>query len=127
METPAAAVQRYRNSFSIENILSKPVTNSKCNDLKLKYNLSMAVHDHCERNLHLADNESAKNLDATVELRPSSPESSFTEDNGDDAKSDITSEDDHGKCLAYRLRIIHTFRKLAHSIKISVRPVVTGK
>ncbi|XP_013111263.2 pituitary homeobox 3 [Stomoxys calcitrans] len=96
METPAA-VQRYRNSFSIENILSKPVTNPSISNLKLKYDLS-------ERNLHLNGvNKNKLNHEALVsegamvnELRPSSPESSFTEDNIDDSKSDITSDDDHG-------------------------------
>ncbi|XP_075166410.1 lateral muscles scarcer [Haematobia irritans] len=101
MDTPAA-VQRYRNSFSIENILSKPVINSNVSDIKLKYDLSVAVQGHCERNLHLNGIHNDKNHDPVMhdgqlsELRVSSPESSFTEDNNDDAKSDITSEDDHG-------------------------------
>ncbi|XP_061385988.1 homeobox protein MSH-D-like [Musca vetustissima] len=98
METPAAAVQRYRNSFSIENILSKPVTNSNLldtnvdDDVKLKYNLNDRI---AQMNADKINHNSMLNSPQS-ELRSSSPESSFNEDNLDDAKSDITSEDDHG-------------------------------
>lgn len=94
METPAAAVQRYRNSFSIENILSKPVTNSNLlvEDVKLKYNLSERVpHANADKNHNPLSGS------PNSEVRSSSPESSFNEDTLDDAKSDITSEDDHGE------------------------------
>ncbi|XP_005181814.1 pituitary homeobox 3 [Musca domestica] len=93
METPAAAVQRYRNSFSIENILSKPVTNSNLlvEDVKLKYNLSERVPHANGDKIHNPLSDSPNS-----EVRSSSPESSFNEDTLDDAKSDITSEDDHG-------------------------------
>lgn len=95
METPAA-VHRYRNSFSIENILSKPRPLSGEVIQKNNYDLNISVQDHCIGNIK-SDHDNLNSVVGGGELRASSPESSFNEDTLDDAKSDITSEDDHGK------------------------------
>lgn len=99
METPAA-VHRYRNSFSIENILSKPrsAASSAFNDKEKNFNINMtSVHDCCVESVNSNCDKLSSVASGTVEFRASSPESSFNEDTLDDAKSDITSEDDHGK------------------------------
>ncbi|XP_037818421.1 pituitary homeobox 1 isoform X1 [Lucilia sericata] len=97
METPSV-VHRYRNSFSIENILSKPKAVSEEINHKNNYDLNLTVHDsdHCSDHLN-SDREKLHGVvGGGIDMRASSPESSFNEDNLDDAKSDITSEDDHG-------------------------------
>lgn len=96
METPAV-VHRYRNSFSIENILSKPRPLSDEINHKNNYDLKISVQDHCVGNIKSDNDHSLHSVSGGSELRASSPESSFNEDTLDDAKSDITSEDDHGK------------------------------
>lgn len=111
MDSSASLVQRYRNSFSIENILSKPVLNHnsaeiinknnnniKNNNNNNNYDLNLTVTQNINGNLNSAHNNThSVMVNGGSELRSSSPESSFNEDNLDDAKSDITSEDDHGK------------------------------
>lgn len=100
METPSV-VHRYRNSFSIENILSKPRPVSGEIDHKNHYDFNIKVHDRCGENLN-GDCDTMHSVSGGGgELRASSPESSFNEDTLDDAKSDITSEDDHGKRVNY--------------------------
>ena len=110
MDPSASLVQRYRNSFSIENILSKPVlthnsaeiinkNNCNNNNNNNNYDLNLTVTQNINGNLNSAHNNTHSVMvnGGGSELRSSSPESSFNEDNLDDAKSDITSEDDHGK------------------------------
>uniref|UniRef100_A0A1A9WMY0 Homeobox domain-containing protein n=1 Tax=Glossina brevipalpis TaxID=37001 RepID=A0A1A9WMY0_9MUSC len=93
MET-SSVVRRFPNSFSIDNILSTPINTSTKNLLKISNEDIPSNRMHCLYATTTTTDGSENDINADVQV--SSPESNFTEEILEDAKSDITSEDDHG-------------------------------
>lgn len=89
MET--SNVRRFPNSFSIEHILSKPVHFKSLNNFD---NISDRAEPHCENDI---DAEISLDRSATI-----SPESSLNEDNIEECKSDVASEDGSSKLKVFK-------------------------
>ncbi|KAL9914854.1 lateral muscles scarcer [Glossina fuscipes fuscipes] len=93
METSSVVRRRFPNSFSIDNILSTPINSSATNLMKISNDDISSDRMHC---LYTAATTDRNINDMNSDVQVSSPESNFTEEMLEDAKSDITSEDDHG-------------------------------
>uniref|UniRef100_A0A1B0AXD0 Uncharacterized protein n=1 Tax=Glossina palpalis gambiensis TaxID=67801 RepID=A0A1B0AXD0_9MUSC len=92
METSSVVRRRFPNSFSIDNILSTPINSSATNLMKISNDDISSDRMHC---LYTAATTDRNINDMNSDVQVSSPESNFTEEMLEDAKSDITSEDDH--------------------------------
>lgn len=101
METSSVVRRRFPNSFSIDNILSTPINSSATNLMNISNDDISSDRMHCLYTEAAAAAAAAATTDRNIndinsDVQVSSPESNFTEEMLEDAKSDITSEDDHG-------------------------------